>query len=72
MSGTVEAVLLRHDEIPPELLQMLQKLLRILENAPEMYAQIDPRAPSGSYDGQRVVDTLQSKTLTPALKSAIC
>jgi len=34
----VDAVLLRHDEIPPELLQILQKLLRILENAPEMYA----------------------------------
>jgi len=38
----VEAAMLRQDEITPELLQILQKLLRILENAPEMYAQIDP------------------------------
>ena len=38
----VEAAMLRQDEITPELLQILQKLLRILENAPQMYAQIDP------------------------------
>ena len=38
----VEAAMLRQEEITPELLQILQKLLRILENAPEMYAEIDP------------------------------
>src|SRR5206468_120371 len=37
----VEAAIVRQDEITPELLQILEKLLRVLENAPEMYAHID-------------------------------
>jgi len=32
----VDAAMERQEEITPELLQILQKLLRILENAPEM------------------------------------
>jgi len=32
----VDAAMERQEEIMPELLQILQKLLRILENAPEM------------------------------------
>ena len=37
----VEAAIARQDEITPELLQILEKLLLVLENAPETYAHID-------------------------------
>jgi hypothetical protein len=40
----VEAAIQRPDELAPELVQIVQKSLLVLENAPEMWAHIDPLA----------------------------